>query len=69
MSLVGHRQNTSSRFQISNGRPFRVMRPSRHHWILAFAPLALAAELLLPIRVAVVLLIALFLFLWFAEPR
>ena len=45
------------------------MRPSRRHWILAFAPLALAAGLLLPIRVTVVLLVVLFLLLWFAEPR
>ena len=45
------------------------MRPSRHHWIIAFSPLALAAGLLLPIHVTVVLFVALFLFLWFAEPR
>ena len=45
------------------------MRPSRHRWILAFAPLALAAGLLLPIRMTVVLYVTLFLFPWFAEPR
>ena len=39
------------------------MRPSRHRWILAFSPLALAAGVLLPIRVTVVLFVALFLFL------
>ena len=44
-------------------------RPSRHRWILAFAPLALAAGVLLSIRVTLVLFVALFLFLWIAEPR